>query len=724
MAMRLIADSGYRMLRGSAHWQACALHDTARVDDLVMLAPAPAPVENGGPAGGFAGGYAGMAFDRRCRLFHPRPEDGSVDYVLWGQTSALGVHDNKLHPFVITAAGTEVDGSVTGELPKRPLALAGDAADYLYLADPDSQAVWLIDTWQQEVARRIDFAQPPLDLAACGGEVFVLLADGSTWQISACAAPERSVWPLLAGAQRLSVSAAARGGRLAWVLSNAGQFDATLHALHLGKSIAVPFCTDIVSEAEDTEFGTLMVVAQRPGENFLRLRLLANQPTMLPPLMAPQYDGRGIALAPDCRIAYWTAQGLRHAAPARAQYRQHGTLFSFALDAEHDQTQWGRLVVEACIPAGTAIRFRAFTRDELEFDDPIDGIGLAGETPVLSQHTWDHYAGESQTLFRDPSQRPLRPAPADGFALYDAPLIVAPGRYLWLVFEFSGTRSKSPRLRSARVEYPGHDLLKKLPRTLWREAASRDFLFRYLMAPAAMLDEWQAVASERQRLLDARIAPEAALPWLASFLGLVIDPCWSPAVQRQMILEAATLFRTRGTLASLKRMVEILSGAEVVIIEHFRLRGGGVVGNPQVNASQAVLGVGYRVGGAIGGALGGALGEPRRQALATEQPVASAAVDDVQNFDDFAHRFTVSVVAALDARQLDCVRRLIEIHKPAHTDFTLCTASSGIRAGLGAHLGISSVIGKSAGFEQGLMGDAVLGAGYLLGRPEIDREAK
>ena len=136
-----------------------------------------------------------------------------------------------------------------------------------------------------------------------------------------------------------------------------------------------------------------------------------------------------------------------------------------------------------------------------------------------------------------------------------------------------------------------------------------------------------------------------------------------------------------------------------------------VAGNPHVNASQAVLGVGYRVGGAIG--------DPRRQALASDKPAAG---DDFENFDDFAHRFTVSVVAALNAPQLGCVRRLLELHKPAHTDFTLCTADSGIRAGLGAHVGISSVIGKSAGFEPGVLGDAVLGTGTLLGRPELDRE--
>src|SRR5262245_58488624 len=112
-----------------------------------------------------------------------------------------------------------------------------------------------------------------------------------------------------------------------------------------------------------------------------------------------------------------------------------------------------------------------------------------------------------------------------------------------------------------------------------------------------------------------------------------------------MILEAATLFRTRGTLGSLQRMIEILTDSQVVIIEHFRLRGGGVFGNPASIESQSVLGAGYRVGGMIG--------EPGKLPIEDAQPV---------DFDDFAHRFTVTVVAALNEQQLACVRRLVEYH--------------------------------------------------------------
>jgi len=703
--MRLIPDSGVLVLKSPAQWRLCAHRDTVLVDDVVVLQSQSAPPPAADASGNFTGGFAGLAFDARCRLFHPRPEEGLIDYVPWGETTTLGVHATTATPFAITAAGTEVDGGVSGELPQRPLALAAGTADYLYIADPDAKAVWLVDTWQQEIARKLEFNLAPLDVAACGGDVFALLADGSTWQIAPCQAPERTEWPAIAGADRLTVAAGAKRGRLAWVLSAAGTNTAQLHALHITKSYPAFFATDLLAETEHPEFGAMLTLAMRPGELFSRFRLRDDQATPQPDLLAPHYDGRGIALAPDGRIAYWTAQGLRHAAPARMHYKPDGRVFGFALDSGHDQNRWGRITVEACIPPGTAITFHAFSRDELDLVDPIDGLGAGGDTPVLSQHVWDNYASKPQKLFRDTSQRPLSPAPAEGFAYFDAPVIAEPGRYLWLVFELSGARSKSPRLRGASVEYPGHDLLSKLPRTLWREPAARNFLFRFLMPIAAMLDEWEEVSSTRHRLLDARITPSAALNWLAGFVALILDPCWPERAQRQLILEAATLFRTRGTLASLRRMVEILTEAQVIIIEHFRLRGGGVVGNPEVNASQAVLGVGYRIGGRIG--------DINSAPLANSEPV---------DFDEFAHRFTVTVVAALSEAQLACVRRLIEHHKPAHTDFTLCTSATSMRAGVGAHVGISSVVGRSAGFDQAILGDAALGAGFLLGRPALDEQ--
>ncbi|HEY0825852.1 MAG TPA: phage tail protein [Ramlibacter sp.] len=696
--MRLVPDSGQRVLQGSAQWRHCVHQGTAPVGELVLLASSD-PVSPAPDAGAdFAGGFAGLAFDRHCRLFHAQPERGAIEFVLWGSTNAAGAHESDPHPFAFTGS----DRVAAGALPSQPLALACDEGDFLYVADAQDDAVWLVDIPQMEVARRVPLPARPVDLAAAGPAVFALLADGTTWQLAPCEEPERTPWPAVAGAGRLAIGPRVKGRHLAWVLSDAGRSTAKLHALHATREIAAAFCTDLLVEPTDTpQVAHVLVLAQRPGEELRRLQVGPGE-TPLAGLVAPWYDGRGIERAPDGRIAYWTAQGLRHAAPARGRYVQQGLLFGMALDAGHDQSRWGRLVVEACLPEGTSLRFWAFTADEADHPDPIGGAPAAGVPPVLSQATWELHAGEPQRLYRDASQRPLAPAPADGFALYDAPLIAPPGRYLWLVFRLEGTRGKSPRLRAARADFPGHALLQLLPRTLWREPAAREFLYRLLSPIAAMLDEWDAVGSGRHRLLDARIAPATALPWLAQFLGLVLDPCWPEEVQRRLILQAAGLFRTRGTLRSLRTMLELLTGAQVVIIEDFRLRGGGVVGNPDSVASQAVLGGGYRVGGRIG--------------ELDPQPIADAPPPD---FDGFAHRFTVTVVAALSEQQFTCVRRLVEQHKPAHTDFTLCTAETGIRAGVGAHVGISSVVGRSGGFEPAIAGDAALGAGFVLGRPAL-----
>lgn len=700
--MRLIPDSGQRMLQGQSQWRLCHLDQTAVVGEVVMLQSSDpvTPAPGGGPD--FTGGFAGMAFDKHCRLFHAQPEPGRLEFVLWGRTDNLGVHDLAAHPFDLT--GSEQVQSKA--LPRKPLALACDAQDFLYIADPDDSAVWLVDVWQQEVARRLALPAKPLDLAVSGEAVFVLLDDGSTWQLAPCEAPEPTSWPSAPGAERLALGGVVNGRPLAWVLSAPGRSSAQLRALHDGTLLSAPYTTDLVIEPGAGPVHGL-VLAQRPGEEFRRLQMGEGAPVALPGLVAPHYDGRGIERAPDGRVAYWTAQGLRHAAPAKGRYQQAGLVFATALDGEHDQSRWGRLTVEACLPEGTQLQFWAFTADEAEVLDPVSPTPTspAGVLPTLSQQVWDtkRLLQAPQRLFRDPSQRPLSPIPAEGFALYEAPVIAPPGRYLWLVFSLTGTRSKSPRLRSARVEFPGHGLLQQLPRTLWREPAAREFLFRYLMPLAAMLDEWESVSSTRQRLLDPRISPSVALPWLAQFVGLVLDPCWPEAVQRRLLLEAAALFRTRGTVGSLQRMLELLTDAQVILIENFRLRGGGVVGNPASVASQAVLGVGYRVGGKIG--------EDAPGVIADGTP---------PDFDDFAHRFTVTVVARLTDAQLSCVRRLIEAHKPAHTDFTLCTAETGLRAGVGSAVGISAVIGASGGFEPAIAGDAALGAGFILGRPALE----
>ena len=709
--MRLNTPSGSVLVRGRAHWQRCGFENAALFDDVIVIAPADLVEQTLEDATPFSASPAGLAFDRRCRLFHNVPDTALLEVVLWERASSLLGAIEPASPFTLEAADGE-----PGALPKSAPALASDDSDFLYVADPLSGAVWAIDVWQQELSKRFALPGKPLDLAARGADVFVLLDGAPGWGVlGACQELESLSWPEgLGAAARLDCAGNPRGGGDAFVLVAAGAADAAIVKLADTRvRVVVPFCTDFAIGADDPDFGWLFVAARRPGEDLRRFHFKQGVFHALSGLYAPHYDGRGIVLTPEGNVAYFSQQGVRQAAPARTEYRSASAtrVYGYALDSERDGNVWGVLRVEACIPEGTAIVVHAFTRDDLDFDDPLPRLAPVSEplaaiaepaaTPLPSSIAWQHRAALGQALYRASAPRLLDEKPVAGFAQYDAPILAEPGRYLWLVFELVGSRHRSPRLREARVAFPGHQLLRLLPKTLWRDGAARDFLTRFLTPLSTFVTRWGDLSSTRQRLLDPRVCPAETLDWLASFVALSMDACWSERARRQMLAEVATLFDARGTLWGLTRMLEILTGAEVLILEHFRLRGGGVGGNPEATSANAVLGVGFRVGGEVG--------DPTQS-----KPIPA------QGFDDFAHRFTVTVVATLSEEQLRCATRLVEAHKPAHTQFDLCSAARGSRVGLGLHVGVASVIADSGGFARTVVGDAVPVKGYLLGRPALD----
>jgi hypothetical protein len=299
--------------------------------------------------------------------------------------------------------------------------------------------------------------------------VFVLLADGSTWQMAPCPAPDThrlaAASPAPSG---LTVAAGAHGGHLAWVLSACGhQYRRNAaRAAHRRSPTVRSSPPTSPAETENPEFGTLVIArpcgrascscacacaaishtAARPAGAALRRTRYRTR---------PRRPGRVLdrsGSAPCCSSARMQYK------PERPRLRLSRWIPSTT------RRRWGRSRSSkpASHPAPRS-RFRAFSRDELDLVDPIDGLGASSDTPALSQHVWDSYAGEPQALFRDPSQRPLSPAPAEGFAAISMRPCHRRSRAAtcgWCS-NSHGARSKSPRLRSASVEYPGHDLLSK-----------------------------------------------------------------------------------------------------------------------------------------------------------------------------------------------------------------------------------------------------------------------
>ena len=743
------AASAFVHLRGRDLWLRAAFDNAALLGDVVQLAwtdadePGNAPGTAPGTAPALA---AGLAFDSHCRLYHSLPEAGSVERLHWARFDPLDLTQAQAQPLPLFAPPAAAQGgdfhSTAAATPLRsPRGLAVDVDDLLYVADAGARAVWVLDLLARTLVRRLALAGQPLALAAHGRELWLI-----------CAAPVALyrlrargtllAQPLPAAASAPSRIAVGPGGRV--ILLNAGG-TASAALVDLGRpgdasgpaSAAspatppqpVPWATDLAFLGVDDNAAPLLVVARRPGETFLRLALTPEGITDAGALGARGYDGRGICATPDLRILYWTAQGLRHAVAARQRYRAAGRIVGCRLDGGEFQRSWGRIFIDACLPRDSTLALHCIVSDDDDLPDdqrlprsPPDNLpdvalphaALSPPLPDAAQVPPLAAATGSATPRADPhqvrringSELPWLPRDAaDTFATYEATGTEQRGRYLWLVLVLGGNTRVTPRVRALRVECPAHDLLRRLPQVLWRETESESFLQRFLAPLAGLLGELDARALLRRALLDPAATPPEAVDWLAGFVGLAFDPRWPLAVRRRLIAEAMPLFRQRGTVAGLGRFIAIVTGVDPVIIEHFRLRGGAVVGNAAPGGSRAIVGAGLRVGGQV---------SELRQTPLNAAGTAAAAADA---FATHAHRFTVMLPALLGADTLALADDVLARHRPAHTAVTVCSAGAGMRLGRGLHIGLTSVVGRSSGWQVLQLGAVALGREAHLGWP-------
>lgn len=700
----------FALLATADQWRRTAFQNTALEQNVVQLAW----IDNSsrGSAGGTAPTGAGLAFDCECRLYHSVPEQNRVERVLWASQDPLRPSATPPEPVDLFGSGEplhlgEFDSSSAPVPPlSDPRGLCVDTEDRLFIAEHHRRRILVFDLYSDRLLRMVPLPGAPGSLVSIGLSVYAAV-DSPPGLLSLDARRAPRPIPLPAGFAT-PVRLAIAPDQTLWILAAAGTAAASVFPLaQPGQAFSVPYATDLAFV--DDPAGPILVLARMPGDDFLRYQVSDLARDEMPPLTATAYDGRGIILTPDKRIAYWTPKGLRYAVAARLKYLNVGRVTSFRLDSGTFYTTWGRIFMDACIPAGTDLRIAC-----IAMDDPPDGATLPRTPPAnlgtmvilrpdLSPPMIPLSAVpltvQSPVYRRDigPETPWLRFAAGDTFRTYEAPIQSVPGRYLWVTVELSGNTRATPRLRAIRAEYPSHDYLRKLPKTFSRDQRAASFLLRYLATFEGELGDWEARSITRRALIEAQSAPAEILPWLAAFVGLALDERWSDAVRRQLIAQAIWLFRFRGTVPGLLLFLEICTQGPVAIVEKFRLRGMG----DAVLGTSTVVGGGFRVGGAIG--------DPTSNLLTSTS-------DDA--FETFAHRFTVLIQQSLSQDQSDMVQHLLDVHRPAHTLVEVCTVGAGIRVGRGLLVGLTSMIGRSDGFVRLQVGSSVLGRGTVVGRAD------
>ena len=553
----------FAIIDGGASWRRCDLGtDAVVVGDTVQLnwqddpgTETPAAVAD--PLG------AGLAFDHHCRLFHSVPDEGRIERVLWGAFDPLQPNQALAATDMIGVPPLSLGGDFVPAAPAAaeftPRALACDDADHLFVLDARSNGVFIFDLEQRRLLRRAVVPAGARDIAWHDGWLYGLshAAAASLWRFRAAGGLRRL--PVDLGALeepgRLTIDSLGRlfvldrphtAGATLFEAGRPGRWRTTPHRIVLDAG-TIAFASDItglepaVAAGSDEAPPSMLVVARRRNESFVRLDLSVEPLAPVEPLTARAYDGMGIEATPTGRIAYWTAKGLRHAVASRVRYRSKARIASFRLDSGQFQTVWGRILLDVCIPNGAGISIDAIVSDE---DDESAAIALLTDGP-------------GRPVFRrtDGSEQPWS-TNTDRFATYEAPAPADRGRYLWVVLWLRGTARATPKLRSLRAERHGHDWLRRLPQLYSRDEPMRGFLQRYLAPAAGLVEDSGILGETRHALLKPASVPAEVLPWLASWVGLALDERWSEKARRTMLREAVTLFRLRGTVE--ERVAELL----------------------------------------------------------------------------------------------------------------------------------------------------------------------
>ena len=386
---------------------------------------------------------------------------------------------------------------------------------------------------------------------------------------------------------------------------------------------------------------------------------------------APSYIGHGVSLESEISYLMLDGAGNLYAAlkdrgmvsrldSEDPRYREEGYFISNCLDSQIYRCQWHRIAAEMDIPEGTSIEIYSYTSNNLE-----DAVKL---------------------------ERPDFDWPAIQINARDSLIQNPPGRYLWLKVVLKSSIKKTPWLKNLKVYYPRITYLRYLPRVYQEDESSRDFLEKFLSLFETTYGGFEDKITNIASYFNAAATPADFLPWLAAWLGLFFDQNWEEAKKRELIKLAPKLYEKRGTLEGLKAYIGLYTGlhSHLHIVEHFRLRrwlllGGSALGSNSVISrghdpgwlflDESILRSASAIGSNSSGQKSGA------------DPTAAL-------FNPFAHRFSVTIPASFcdgDNKER-AIRRILEVEKPAHTEYSICRVEPKFRVGVQSTIGVDTII--------------------------------
>ncbi len=251
----------------------------------------------------------------------------------------------------------------------------------------------------------------------------------------------------------------------------------------------------------------------------------------------------------------WDQSGLHLTDP---QNGERGVFFSPLLDCLEQETVWHRGLVKSQSLGDASILFCFYTSDSPYLIDRL------GKTWEISQYIVNQEVPvwEKELTFQPYLARKAQ-NPED-FLLHDLK-----GRYLWFEIQMFGQGRLSPTVSQIRLSFPKKSWVEYLPEIY--QDPKYDFLDRYLGIFQSLYDDLDQNIRNMASYLEIDTADGDFLNWLSQWLGLEDGYLWEDEKLRYLLGHAMELYSIKGTVESLKRMVELTTGERPYVVEQYQI---------------------------------------------------------------------------------------------------------------------------------------------------------
>lgn len=228
----------------------------------------------------------------------------------------------------------------------------------------------------------------------------------------------------------------------------------------------------------------------------------------------------------------------------------HHTLFLPAINSYEENSMWGRFRLKASLPGSCILVLRAFAKDAEETEQ--EKVWEADEY-LLNQTV----APEEKLKFFENADC-AKSVNCQNLLLYELS-----GQYLWLCVEIIGIGEGE--LSGLYLESLGDNFMQTFPE-IYQERGG--FFHRYMSIFSSMYQELQDKIDHVEDWLNVEKAPEPLLHLFAGWLGLELEGEFlEEAVLRRLLKEAYGLNRIKGTRQAVIRLVELVLGEQVIVVE-------------------------------------------------------------------------------------------------------------------------------------------------------------